>query len=147
MKLLSKIFVLCLVLISLTEIKAQNVNQKIEKVKVFGNCTMCKQTIESAGSDPNISLVIWDPGTKIATITYDDTKTSLSAILKKIAKSGYSNEKYKAKDSDYKKLPSFSNLLLSINSHQFISLIGNINIYKYYIPFTKYFKNNFDCNC
>lgn len=105
MKLLSKIFVLCLVLISLTEIKAQNVNQKIEKVKVFGNCTMCKQTIESVGSDPNISLVIWDPGTKIATITYDDTKTSLSAILKKIAKSGYSNEKYKAKDPDYKKLP------------------------------------------
>lgn len=105
MKLIKKIFVILLIFISFTEINAQINNQKVEKIKVYGNCNMCKETIEKAGYEANISAVLWDPGTKIATITYDDTQTSLNAILKKIAKSGYSNEKYKAKDSDYKKLP------------------------------------------
>ncbi|MCO6565224.1 MAG: cation transporter [Apibacter sp.] len=105
MKFIKNIFVILLIFISVNEISAQINNQKVEKIKVYGNCNMCKETIENAGSETNVSAITWDSVTKIATITYDDTKTSLNTILKKIAKSGYSNEKYKAKNSDYKKLP------------------------------------------
>ncbi len=84
---------------------AQIKNQKVEKVKIYGNCEMCKQTIEKAGSVENVSQVVWDMNTKMAVITYDEKATSLDSILKKIAKSGYSSDKYKAKDEDYNKLP------------------------------------------
>lgn len=84
---------------------AQIKNQKTETVKIYGNCESCKQTIEKAGSVPNVSKVLWDVKTKQATITYDPGKTSLDKILKNIAKSGYDNEKYKAKESAYKHLP------------------------------------------
>ncbi len=84
---------------------AQMKNPKTTKVKVYGNCEMCKATIEKAGSAENISLVAWDQNTKMATITYDEKATTLDDILKKIAKSGYSSDKYKAKKEDYNKLP------------------------------------------
>ncbi|MDR2122430.1 MAG: heavy-metal-associated domain-containing protein [Flavobacteriaceae bacterium] len=86
-------------------LNAQIKNPKVEKVKISGNCGMCKETIEKTGTIENASQVVWDKDTKIATITYDEEKISLNDILKKIAKSGYSSEKYKAKKSDYNRLP------------------------------------------
>jgi periplasmic mercuric ion binding protein len=105
MTFIRKVFIMLLIFISVNEINAQINNQKVEKIKIYGNCNMCKESIENAGSETNVSSITWDAGTKIAIITYDDTKTSLNTILKKIAKAGYSNERYKAKNSDYKKLP------------------------------------------
>jgi cation transport ATPase len=86
-------------------VNAQIKNKKVEKIKIYGNCEMCKKTIEKTGTIANISQVVWNKGTKMATIIYDKKKTSLNEILKKIAKSGYSSEKYKAKESDYNQLP------------------------------------------
>jgi hypothetical protein len=88
-----------------TGLSAQIENTKIAIIKVSGNCGMCKKTIEKAGSVTNFAEVVWDKNTKLATITYNEKKIVLSTILKKIAKAGYNNEMYKAKDKDYNKLP------------------------------------------
>ena len=65
-------------------------------VAVNGNCGMCKKTIETSGSEKNISKVSWDAKQKQAEITFDSTKTSESAVLKKIAQSGYDNAQFRA---------------------------------------------------
>ncbi|CAM3783373.1 cation transporter [Flavobacterium gelidilacus] len=79
--------------------------EKVETVKISGNCGMCKKTIEKAGTIEGISKVEWNKETKIATLTYDDTKTNKDEILKRIAKAGYDSELFKAKDKDYDNLP------------------------------------------
>ena len=66
---------------------------------------MCKATIEKAGTQKNISKVVWSEETNMATITYDAKKTTTDAILKKIALVGYDSDKFLAKDAVYKKLP------------------------------------------
>ncbi|MFT6638763.1 MAG: copper chaperone CopZ [Flavobacterium sp.] len=79
--------------------------EKVETVKVSGNCGMCKKTIEKAGSIEKIAKVEWDKDTNMATLTYDNTKTNKDEILKRIASAGYDSELYKAKDEDYDNLP------------------------------------------
>ena len=84
--------------------QAQIKNVKTDTFKVSGNCEMCKNTIEKAGSKKKISKVVWNTDTKMATITYDTKKTNSGAILKRIALSGYDNEKYLAPDKVYASL-------------------------------------------
>lgn len=83
---------------------AQIKNAKTVSVAVNGNCGMCKKTIETSGSEKNISKVSWDAKQKQAEITFDSTKTSESAVLKKIAQSGYDNAQFRAPDDIYEKL-------------------------------------------
>lgn len=94
-----------LLLLSITISNAQINNDKTEKVKIFGNCGMCKKTIEKAGSLTNVAIVKWDKETSMATLTYDAKKTNQEEILKKIALAGYDSEKTKAKKEDYENLP------------------------------------------
>lgn len=84
---------------------AQIKNSKTETVKIYGNCGMCKKTIEKAANVKDVSFVDWNKETKIAQITFDSTKTSQDEILKNIAKAGYDSEKVKAKAVDYDNLP------------------------------------------
>ena len=83
---------------------AQIKNSKTETVKIFGNCDMCKKTIEKAGNKKKIAKVVWDKNTHLATLTYDSKKTSQDEILKQIALAGYDNEKFFAPDDVYAKL-------------------------------------------
>lgn len=80
-------------------------NSKTETIKVWGNCGMCQKTIEEAALKKGESKAEWDKESKIATITYDSTKTSADAVLKRIAYSGYDNVNYLAPDEAYSKLP------------------------------------------
>lgn len=80
-------------------------NSKIKIVKIFGNCEMCKKTIDKAGNQEKISQVDWNKNTKMATITYDSTKTNYDKVLKKIAMNGYDSEKFTAPNNVYSKLP------------------------------------------
>lgn len=105
MKLISKILVAITVLLSLTVCNAQIKNSVTEKVKVSGNCGMCKTTIEKVGSIKNTVKVDWDADTQMATLTYDATKTNQDEILKRIALSGYDSDKFLAPDNAYSKLP------------------------------------------
>jgi hypothetical protein len=45
---------------------------------------MCKANIEKAGNIKKTSEVIWDKDSRMATITYDASKTNTDEILKRI---------------------------------------------------------------
>lgn len=91
-------------LLSTNAIKAQIKNAKTETVKVYGNCGMCKTTIEKSGSKKKLYKTDWNEYTKMATITYDSKQTNTDAVLKSIALSGYDNVNYLAPDDVYNKL-------------------------------------------
>lgn len=84
---------------------AQIKNATTETVKIYGNCGMCERTIEKAGTTAAIAQVDWNKDTKLATITYDPSKTNRDEILKRIALSGYDSDHYLAPDEAYAKLP------------------------------------------
>ena len=74
--------------------------------KVYGNCSMCKKTIETAlKKNANIKKADWNVESKMVTIEYDPHMISVDEIHKIIADAGYDTEKVKASDSAYKKLP------------------------------------------
>jgi copper chaperone CopZ len=80
-------------------------NIKTENVKVYGNCDICKTTIEKAGNLNNVAQVDWNKDTKMAIVTFDSTKTSQTEILKRIALVGYDSDQFLAPDEVYEKLP------------------------------------------
>lgn len=93
------------VLLSSVNSFAQIKNAKTETVKIYGNCGMCKATIEKAGSEKKVASLEWNKDTKMATLTYDSDKTNPDEILKRIALAGYDSEKFLAPDDVYAKLP------------------------------------------
>ncbi len=88
-----------------TSCEAQIKNPKTETVKVYGNCEMCKKTIEKAANEKGIVKADWNVDTDMLTLTYDQTKTNTDAILKKVAYAGYDSETFRAPDEAYKNLP------------------------------------------
>ncbi len=80
-------------------------NSATKAVKIYGNCDMCKSTIEKTGNIKKQAEVVWNEKTKMAEITYDSKKTSPDEILKRIALAGYDNEKLLAPDDVYAQLP------------------------------------------
>ncbi len=101
---LKKIMMAITLLLSFTVSNAQIKNIKTETVKIFGNCGMCKTTIEKAGTLKNIAKVDWNKDTKMAILTYDAKKTNQDEILKHIALAGYDSDKFLAPDDTYSKL-------------------------------------------
>ena len=93
------------VLLSFTMSQAQIKNTKTEKVKIYGNCGMCKSTIEEAGNVKKVTQVDWNKDTKMATITYDPSKTNKDEIMKRIALAGYDSDQFLAPDDAYAALP------------------------------------------
>ncbi len=91
-------------ILSIANSQAQIKNAKTKTVKVNGNCGMCETTIEKAANKKNISKANWNQETKIATITFDSKKTTLTAVLKNIADAGYDNEQFTAPDDVYNNL-------------------------------------------
>ncbi len=94
-----------ILLLSSSSSQAQIKNNKTEIVKVYGNCDMCKATIEKIGNNKKLSKTVWDADNKMATISYDSTKTNLSKILKSFALAGYDNIEFLAPNAAYNKLP------------------------------------------
>lgn len=104
MKTLKSIMLALLVLLSTVSANAQIKNKKTETVKIFGNCEMCKANIEKAGNIKKTSEVIWDQDSRMATLTFDASKTNTDEILKRIALEGYDSDKFLAPDSKYNTL-------------------------------------------
>lgn len=77
---------------------------KTDSIKVRGNCTMCKRTIETAITVPGVSAASWSPETKILKVSYDAAKITNEEIQKKVAAAGYDTPKFKASDEAYNKL-------------------------------------------
>lgn len=85
-------------------VNAQIKNAKTETVKIYGNCGMCETKIENAGNIKKVAKVDWDQDSKMATLTYDTTKTNSDEILKRIALAGYDSDKFLAPDDVYDNL-------------------------------------------
>jgi periplasmic mercuric ion binding protein len=78
--------------------------QKTETFKVWGNCDMCKARIEKAVKSEGAASADWNTNTKILTVTFDPSKTSVDAFSKKLAAVGHDTEKYKADNKAYESL-------------------------------------------
>jgi copper chaperone CopZ len=72
--------------------------------KVWGNCEMCKETIEGSLKAEGITKADWNVDSKILTVEFDTAKISLDQIQKNIASVGYDNDKYKGDDKAYNEL-------------------------------------------
>jgi heavy-metal-associated domain-containing protein len=80
---------------------------KTESFKVYGECSICKHRIENALKVDGIKSATWDEDSKILTVQYILTAdiTGLNKIEQIVAAAGHDNEKYKAPDEVYLKLP------------------------------------------
>jgi hypothetical protein len=99
-KILMAIVLLLSPFLSNAEIK----NVSTENVKIAGSCALCKEGIETAAFEKNTSKASWDKDSKMALVTYDSKKTSIDAVLKKVALAGYDNDRFLAPDDAYAKL-------------------------------------------
>jgi mercuric ion binding protein len=73
--------------------------------KVWGNCGMCKKTIETSLKDaPGVFTATWNKDTKMMTLVYDTTKTDVRSVQEQIATSGYDTELSTGNDKAYANL-------------------------------------------
>ncbi len=100
-----EILIAITLLLSFTAGTAQIKNAKTGSVKIYGNCGMCESAIEKAGNFKKVAEVDWNKDTKMATLTYDASKTNQEEILKRIALAGYDSDQFLAPDDVYAQLP------------------------------------------
>jgi mercuric ion binding protein len=74
-------------------------------IKVYGNCTMCKERIEKALDYKGIKKATWDTRSKGLVVVYNSTKITEQKIHEIIAGVGHDTDKVKAKDDVYAALP------------------------------------------
>lgn len=74
--------------------------------KVSGNCTMCKNRIESAlKANTAVQQATWDSDTKIVTVVYNPHVISSGQLHQLVADAGHDTEKVHAADAAYKSIP------------------------------------------
>src|SRR5215471_6233259 len=74
--------------------------------KVYGVCAaLCKPRIETASKGKGVQSALWNVDTKMLTLVYDPTKTTLDKVQKHILDAGHDVENKKAKEIIYKSLP------------------------------------------
>jgi mercuric ion binding protein len=104
----TKIFMkhLLFILVSLAVSTVASAQAKTtETFKVYGNCGMCKKTIETAAlGTKGVKSATWDMEKDMITVVFDDTKTNVDKIKSAIAESGYDTDTHRAPDKAYNKL-------------------------------------------
>lgn len=78
---------------------------KTETIKVWGNCGMCKTTIEKAAKKAGAKTADWNAESNELKVTYAENKTSSAKIQEAIAKSGYDTQDFTGLTSAYDNLP------------------------------------------
>lgn len=74
--------------------------------KVNGVCeSMCKPKIEDAAKGKGVSSAVWDTDSKMLTLAYDPSKTSVEKVQNRIAEAGHDLDNKKANDAVYNALP------------------------------------------
>jgi len=77
-----------------------------ETFKVYGNCGMCKKTIEgSLKKVKGVTSANWNKETKMMEVTFNPKQITLDDIKKKIAYVGYDTDQYRATNKSYNGLP------------------------------------------
>lgn len=93
------------VLLFFNSCSAQTKNMHSRTVRIDGDCPMCEKTIEKVAYVKGEAEADWDVDAKTARITFDSTRTTLDAVLQRIAHAGYDSEHYLAPKEAYDKLP------------------------------------------
>lgn len=75
-----------------------------EKMKVSGECGMCKGKIEKAAKQAGATYAVWNPDSKELVVKYDSKATNAAKIQQSIAGVGYDTPKFRATDEAYSKL-------------------------------------------
>jgi len=78
-------------------------NRKTETFKVYGNCGMCKKTIEKSLNHEGIEAS-WNKDSKMITVSYDSLKYTNTQVNTFIAASGYDTEMNTGNDTAYNNL-------------------------------------------
>jgi len=73
--------------------------------KTWGNCDMCKETIEGSLKTEGIQTADWNKDTKLMSVRFDSTKLTRDEIEKRVAAVGYDTEHYHGDDKAYGELP------------------------------------------
>jgi len=87
--------------------KSKFISRKTESATftVYGNCGMCKRTIENSIKDVNgVSKANWDGDNHEMTVVFNPKKVSLEDIKQKIADVGYDSDTHRATDEVYNNL-------------------------------------------
>ncbi len=110
MKVLLYISVLCLSLSGTAVYSQDNVaasEYRTTSFKVYGVCAaLCKPRIEAASKGKGVQSAVWNVDTKMLSIVYDPSKTSLRKIQNRIVDAGHDLENKRANDAVYNALPS-----------------------------------------
>lgn len=99
-KLISALICLTIALTSFAQSKVVEA-----KIKVYGNCVMCKKRIETALDYKGIKKAEWNMKTKNLDVIYNSDKISEKKIHELIASVGHDTDLVKAKDEKYATLP------------------------------------------
>jgi mercuric ion binding protein len=75
-----------------------------ENIKVWGNCGMCKKTIEKAAKKAGAQSADWDSEKQMMAMSFDKSKTTSLKIQEAIAKTGYDTQDVTGDDAAYDKL-------------------------------------------
>lgn len=100
MKILKLLIVSALVIFSAPFSNAQAPVKK-ESFKVYGNCGVCKKTIEASAKAAGVSYANWNTKTKQLSISYDPEVTNTAKVEEAIANSGYDTPDFNGSDSAY----------------------------------------------
>ena len=101
---MKSIILVLAIIISASVSFAQSKNVEA-KIKVYGNCAMCKMRIETALDSKGIKTASWDKTTKELNVVYNSSKITEQEIHQIIASVGHDTDKVKAKDEVYADLP------------------------------------------
>lgn len=97
MKQITLIFTLLIVTVTF----AQNKNAKAS-MEVDGVCGMCKERIEKAAiRTKGVKSAVWNIDTHELKLIFDEHKTDLTTISKKVASVGHDTKEIKATDEQY----------------------------------------------
>lgn len=103
MKTLSICAVILFSVLSSTTTNAQNSLTK-ETFKVWGNCGMCKKTIEKSAINAGAKTATWNEETKQLQVAYSSPKTSGIKIQQAVAEAGYDTQDFTANNKAYDNL-------------------------------------------
>jgi len=79
---------------------------KNEKFKVYGNCGLCENRIETAAKGVDgVTNAEWNKQTKMMEVKFDASKTDIKKIEKAIADAGHDTPMFKASEESYDALP------------------------------------------
>ena len=77
-----------------------------ETIKVWGNCGMCKKTIEKSAISAGAKSAKWNEESHQLLVSYSNSKTSGNKIQQAVAAAGYDTQDLSANDEAYNNLHS-----------------------------------------